>query len=83
MGVFPLSPPSTKVATMNMISTTEYNTKGKEVVETSSLGPHEALYDAIQSISDVYHDDDHLVASYRYHLPYWLEPSLPTLYYLS
>ena len=28
-------------------------------------------------------DDLHLVASDPYHLPYWLEPSLPTLNYLS
>ena len=29
MGVFPLAPPSTKVATMNMISTTCYSAKEK------------------------------------------------------
>ena len=33
MGVFPLAPPSRKLATMNMISTTGYNPKGKEFVE--------------------------------------------------
>ena len=29
MGVFPSAPPSAEVATMNMISTTGYSTKGK------------------------------------------------------
>ena len=66
-----------------MISSFNYDPNGKWVVETSSLSPHEAVYDAIQSISDVPIDDLHLVASDPYHLPYWLEPSLPTLDYLS
>ena len=50
---------------------------------SSSLGPYEEVYDAVQSASDIHSDDLHLVASYPYHLPYWLEPSLPTLDYLS
>ena len=66
-----------------MISTTSYNTKRKEIVESSSLGPYEAMYDVIQSISDDRVDDLHLMASNPYHLPYLLEPSLPTLYYLT
>ena len=53
-----------------MISTTGYSTKGKEIVESSSLGPHEAMYDAIQSISDDHVDELHLMASDPYHLPY-------------
>ena len=53
MGVFPSAPPSTKVATVNNISTTGYSPKGKEVVESSSLGPYEELYDVVQSASDV------------------------------
>ena len=52
LGVFPSTPPSTKVATMNMISMTDYSTKGKEVVESSSLGPYEALYDVVQFSSE-------------------------------
>ena len=67
---------------VNMISTTGYSTKGKEIVESSSLGPIEAIYDDIQSISDDHVDGLHLMASDPYHLPYWLEPSLPTLDYL-
>ena len=70
MGVFPFAPPSTEVETMNMISMTCYSTKGKEVVESPSLGPYEALYDVVQSASDVQPDDLHLVASDPYHLPY-------------
>ena len=66
-----------------MIPMTSYSTKGKEVVDSSSLGPYEALYDVVQSASDVQPDDLHLVALDPYHLPYWLEPSLPTLDYLT
>ena len=72
-----------EVATMNMIFTIGHSPRGKEVVESSSLGPYEALYDVIQSVSDVHYDDLHLVASDPSHLPYWIEPSLPTLDYLS
>ena len=83
MGMFSLAPPSTKVATVNMISTIRYNPKGKEVVESSSLGPFEALYDVVQSIFDVHTDDLHLVASDPYQLPYWLKPSLSILWTIS
>ena len=69
MGVFPSPPPSTKVVTMNMISMIGYSPKGKEVVESSSLGSYEALYDAMHSVFDVHYDDLHLVASDPYHLP--------------
>ena len=41
------------------------------------------MYNVVQSISDDHIDDLHLVLSNPYHLPYWLEPSLPTLDYLS
>ena len=83
MGVFPPSPPSTEVVIVNMISTTGYSPKGKEFFESSSLGPYEALYDVVQSTSNFQSDDLHLVALDPCHLPYWLEPSLPTLEYLS
>ena len=83
MGVFPSPPPSTEVAIVNMISMTGYSSKGKEVVDSSSLGPYEVLYDVVQSASDVQPDDLHLVASNPYHFPYWLEPFLPTLDYLT
>ena len=53
-----------------MISSFNYDPKGKQVVETSSLSLHEAFYDAIQSISDVPMDDLCWVASDPYHLPY-------------
>ena len=83
LGAFPSTPPSTEVATVNMISTTGYSTNCKEVVDSSSLGPYEALYDVVQSASDVQPNDLHLVASDPYHFPYWREPSLLTLDYLT
>ena len=66
-----------------MISTTDQIPRGKDIVESSSLSPYEALYDVVQSSFNVHYDDLHLVALNPYHLPYWLEPSLPTLDYLS
>ena len=66
-----------------MISTFGYDPKGNQVVKSSSLSPHEAVDDAIQSAFDVHTDDLDLVALDPYHLPYWLEPSLPTMDYLS
>ena len=62
MGFFPstTSPPSMEIDTMNMISTTTSGKpKDKEIVETPSLGPHEALYHAIQSTYDAYVNDQH------------------------
>ena len=53
MGIFPSSPPNMEVATMNMISMTGYSPKGKEVIESPSLGPFEVLYDVVQSASNV------------------------------
>ena len=44
---------------------------------------HEELYNVIQTLFDDHTNDLHLVASDPYHLPYWLEPSLPILDYLS
>ena len=66
-----------------MISTTSHSSKGKEVVETSSVGPYEALYDVVQSIYNIHYDDHHLVALDPYHIPDCLDSPLPALYYLS
>ena len=41
------------------------------------------MYNTIQTLSDDHTDELHLVASDPYHLPYWLEPSLPVLDSLS
>ena len=41
------------------------------------------MYNIVQTLSNDHSNDLHLVASDPYHLPYWLEPSLPTLDYLS
>ena len=47
MGVFPSTPASTDSMSVHMISSFDYEPKGKHVVESTSLGPHEAMYDAI------------------------------------
>ena len=47
-----------------------------------SMSPLKALYHAIQSDSDAYIDDRHLVALDPYHIPYWIDSPLPTLDYL-
>ena len=83
MGVFPSTPPSTDSVSVNMIASFDYEPKGHYVVKSTSLIPHKAMQDAIQTYSDDHTDDLHLVALDPYHLPYWLEPSLPTLDYLS
>ena len=41
------------------------------------------MYNVIETLFDDHTDDLYLVASDPYHLPYWLEPSLPILDYLS
>ena len=57
--------------------------KGKQIIESTSLIPHEEMYNTIQTLFDDHTDDLHLVALDPCHLPYWLEPSLPILDYLS
>ena len=47
------------------------------------LTPCEEMYNTIQTLFDDHTDDLHLVASDPYYLPYWLEPSLPILDYIS
>ena len=83
MGIFPSTPPNMDTVTVHMIASFDHDHKGKQIVESTSISPHEAMYDTIQTFSDDHTDDLHLVASDPYHLPYWLEPSLPTLDYLS
>ena len=83
MGIFLSSPPKIDTTTVNMISSFEYDPKGKQIVDSTSLSSHEEMYNVIQILSDNHIDELHLVASDPYHLPYWLEPSLPILDYLS
>ena len=66
-----------------MIASFDFEPKGQNVVDYTSLSPHEAMYDTIQTFFDDHTDYLQLVASNPYHLPYRLEPSLPILYYLS
>ena len=70
MGIFPSNPSSMDTVTVHMITSFDYEPKGKQVVESTSLSSHEALYDTIQTFSDDHMDDLHLVASDPYHLPY-------------
>ena len=66
-----------------MISSTVVGmSKAKDIARVSSLGPHEALYHAIQATSNGYFDDQHLVALDPYHLPYYLDCPLLNLDYL-
>ena len=67
---------------MNTIASFDCESKGKQIVKSTSLSPHEEMYNTIQTFFDDHTDDLHLVASDPYHLPYWLEPSLPVLDYL-
>ena len=83
MGIFPSTPPTTDTATVNMISLFDYDPKGKQIFESTSFILHEEMYNIIQTLSDDHTDELHLMASDPYHLPYWLEPSLPILDYLS
>ena len=53
-----------------MIALFYYEPKAKQVVESTSLSSHEAMYDTIQTLSDDHTDDLLLVASDPYHLPY-------------
>ena len=83
MWIFPSTPPSTNTATVHMIASLYCEPKGKHVVESTSWSSHEAMYDTIKTFSDDHIDDLHLVSLDPYHLPHWLEPSLPILDYLS
>ena len=47
MGIFPSTPPSTDTATVHMIASFDYEPKGKKFVDSTSLSPHEAMYDTI------------------------------------
>ena len=74
MGVFPSfdRPPASQTASINMISTS-YMDKGKSIADESTCLTHfQEVYNAIQSTSDPTINDHLLVASYCYHLPYWL-----------
>ena len=83
MGIFPSNPPNIEMTTVNMISSFDYDPKGKQIVDSTSLSPHEAMYNVIQTISEDHTNNLHLVASDPYHLPYWLEQSLLVMDYLS
>ena len=60
MGIFPPTPPSTDTVTVHMIASFDYEPKGKQVVESTSLSSHEALYDTIQTFFNDHTDELHL-----------------------
>ena len=53
-----------------MIASFDCEPKDKQIVESTSLSPHEEMYNIIQTIFDDHTDDLHLVDSDPYHLPY-------------
>ena len=57
---------------VNMTFWFDYDPKGKQIVDSTSLSPHEAMYNFIQTLSDDHTNDLDLVTSDPYHLPYWL-----------
>ena len=63
MGIFPSNPPNTKTVTVNMIYSLDYDPKGKQIVDSTSLSSQEAMYNVIQTLSDDHTNDLHLVAS--------------------
>ena len=64
-----------------MISTFDNNScKGKSIDDSYLLLHPKVVYHAIQSTSDDFNINDHmLVASIPYHFPYWLESPPPYL----
>ena len=69
MGIFPSTPPKTDIPTVNMITSFDCDPKGKQIVDSTSLIPHEEMYNT-QTLFDDHTDDLHLMASDPYHLPY-------------
>ena len=63
MGIFLSNPPNTEMVTVNMISSFDYDPKGKQIVGSTSLSPHEAMYNIIQTLYDDHTNDLHLVSS--------------------
>ena len=86
MGLFPLNshPFNSLAMSVNMISSSSYGNlyKGKSSVDSTSLSHFEETYQAIQSTSDPTINDNFLVESNPYHLPYWLDSLPPSLTYL-
>ena len=67
MGIFPSTPPSMDTATVNMIASFDIEPQGTNVVESTLLTLHEAMYDTIQTCSDDHTNDIHLVSLDPYH----------------
>ena len=70
MGIFLSNPPNIETTLVNMISSFDYDPKGKQIVGSTYLSLHEAMYNFIQTLFDDHTNDLHLVALDAYHLPY-------------
>ena len=53
MRIFPSTPPNKDTVIVHMIISFDCDPKGKQVVESTSLSSHEAMYDTIQTFSDL------------------------------
>ena len=62
MGIFPSTPPSIDIAIVHMIASFDIEPQGTNVVESTLLSPHEAMYDTIQTCFDDHTDNIHLEA---------------------
>ena len=51
MGIFLSSPPNIDIVTVNMVASYNYDPKGNQIVESTSLSPHEEIYNIIQTLS--------------------------------
>ena len=47
MGIFPSTPPSTDTATVHMIASFDIEPQGQNVVESTLLSLHKAMYECI------------------------------------
>ena len=70
MGIFSSTPPNTDTTIVNMIALSDYDPKGKQIFESTSLSLHEEMYNIIETLSDDHTDELHLVTLEPYHLPY-------------
>ena len=70
IGIFLSNPPNIETTMVNMIYSFDYDPKGKQIVESTSLSLHEEMYNFIQTLSNDHTNELHLVASDPYHLPY-------------
>ena len=57
MGIFPSTLPNIDTMMVNMIVSFDYDPKGKQIVDSTSLSMHEEMYKVIPTLSDDHTDD--------------------------